>query len=80
MVKRILDLKFVNMAVLTSDNDPPTGRPTAPSRLPVTNISQWVERFSVMAAVMVTRFPEKAPEFLAYQAMIMRVERNYEGS
>ena len=32
-----------------------------------------------MAAVMVMRFPDKAPELFAYQASIIRAERNYEG-
>ena len=32
-----------------------------------------------MAAVLATRFPEKAPELWAYQATIIRAERNYEG-
>ena len=33
-----------------------------------------------MAAVICTRFPHKAPELLAYQAAIVRAERNYEGT
>ena len=33
-----------------------------------------------MAVILTTRFPEKAPEFFAYQAMIVRAERNYEGN
>ena len=32
-----------------------------------------------MAAVLATRFPEKAPELFAYQATIARAERNCEG-
>ena len=32
-----------------------------------------------MAAVLASRFPEKALELLAYQATIVRAERNYEG-
>ena len=32
-----------------------------------------------MAAIISTRFPEKAPELWAYQATIIRAERNYEG-
>ena len=49
------------------------------SRPPVTNISQWLERYSVVTAILATRFPEKAPELLAYQSSIIRAERNYEG-
>ena len=32
-----------------------------------------------MAAIIATRFPHKAPELFAYQATIVRAERNYEG-
>lgn len=32
-----------------------------------------------MAAILATRFPDKAPEFWAYQATIVRAERNYHG-
>jgi len=32
-----------------------------------------------MAALLATRFPDRAPELLAYQATAVRVERNYEG-
>ena len=32
-----------------------------------------------MAAVLCTRFPDKAPELWAYQATIVRAERNYDG-
>ena len=80
VVKKILDLEFVEMAEITLDEDVPStpGRP-ATSRLPVTDISIWLEKFSIMAAIMCTRFPEKAPELLAYQASIIRAERNYEG-
>ena len=69
MVKKILDLEFVEMAELTNDawqdnlpSEPPnlTCRPTR--RAPVTDISVWLECYSCMAAILVTRFPEKAPE------------------
>ena len=80
VVKRILDLEFVEMAEVTvDDNLQGSGRPPAPAQLPVTDISQWLERFSLMAAILTTRFPEKAVELFAYQATIVRAERNYEG-
>ena len=44
-----------------------------------TSLSGW-SAFSLMAAVICTRFPHKAPELLAYQAAIMRAERHYEGT
>ena len=53
------------------------GRPPLPGRPPITDISQWVERFSSIAAVIATRFLHKAPELFAYQAVIIRAERKY---
>ena len=81
VAKRILDLEYMEMAEIAAEDDPiqSTGHPAGPSRPPVTNISQWLERYSVMAAILATRFPEKAPELLAYQSSIIRAERNYEG-
>ena len=81
VVKRILDLEFVEMAEVTVDDISPQapGRPPPPARLPITDISQWLERYSLMAAVLCTKFPEKVPELFAYQACIVRAERNYEG-
>ena len=81
VVKRILELEFVELAELSTDNDlPQTPGCPVPARLLVTNISQWVEKYSLMAAVLSTCFLEKAAELFAYQATIVRVERNYEGS
>ena len=80
VAKKILELEFVEMAKITAENDTSFGgHPSSSSCPPVTNISQWIERFSVMAAILVTRFPEKATEFLVYQALIVRSEQNYEG-
>ena len=69
------------MSEISVNDEPPQtpGRPPAPARPPVQEISQWIERFSLFAAVLCTRFPEKAPELWAYQATIVRAERNYEG-
>ncbi len=80
VVKRILDLEFVEMAEVSADLEPVPvpGRPPPPGKLPVTDISLWVEKFSLLAATLCMRFPEKAPELFAYQASIVRAERNYE--
>ena len=63
----------MEMADITMDDLPPSesGRPPAPARLPISNISQWVEWFSTMAAVICMRFPHKAPELFVYQATIV---------
>ena len=54
------------------------GRPAPPSHPPVTDISQWVERYTQMAAVIATCFPHKTPELFGYLATVVRAERNYE--
>jgi hypothetical protein len=75
VAKRILDLEFVEMSEISLDDPlPPT--PGQPPLLQ--NISVWVEKFSVMAALLVSRFPQKAPELFAYQASIIRAERNFD--
>ena len=42
-----------------------------------TCILRWVEKFSVMAAVLAIRYPVKAPELLAYHTSIVKGERNF---
>ena len=82
LVKRILELEFVEMSKISvADADPPQvpGRTSALAHLAVTDISVWVERFSMIASILVTRFPDKAAELFAYQASIVWAERNYEG-
>ncbi len=79
VAKKIMELEFVEMAEIVAEDDAQVSRSTASSRRPITNISQWVERYSVMAAILSLRYPGKAPEFLAYQALVVRSERNYEG-
>ncbi len=69
------------MNEVTSDDPHPlssAGRPPPP-RPPISDISVWIEKFSTMAALLAQRFPEKAPELFAYQALIVRSERNYRG-
>ena len=64
VAKKILDLDFVEMSEVTMDTspEPAMGRPGHPS---VTSISQWMEKFAAMAALLSTRFPLKAPELFA---------------
>ena len=72
-VKRTLDLEFVEMAEVAIDDIRPAvpGRPPPPAQLPIMEISQLVERFSLMAAVLCMKFPHKAGELFAYQASIV---------
>ncbi len=77
VAKQQLELKFVDMAEVTPEDSPtqPTG-----SRRRIVTLSQWLERFSIMAATIATRFPKKAPELFAYQALIIRAERTFESA
>ena len=54
--------------------------PRRPRRAPITDNTILVECYSQMAALLSTRFPEKAPEFWVYQATIIRASRNYDNS
>ena len=69
LVKKILELEFADIL--------PRQLAAPHLALPIT---EWLERFSMMAAVLASRFPEKAPELFAYQATIVRAERSYEGN
>ena len=88
VVRKILNLEFVEMSELTADIwvDEPlstdTGHPASCTlaKPPVTDIKVWLECFAHMAALLVTCFPEKGPELWAYQTTILRVAHNYEGS
>jgi hypothetical protein len=55
--QKILDLEFMEMSEVTMDSpiDQVPGRPV------IKDISQWVERYSLMVAVIATRFPDKPP-------------------
>ena len=88
VVKRILALVFVEMADLKADIWPEHPSPQdgssqsrrQPAKPPVNNIRVWMECYARMAAILATRFPEKAPELWAYQTTIGKVAHTYEGS
>jgi len=48
-------------------------------RAPVTDVLVWVQCFSAMVGVLSTKYPDKVPEFMAYQALIVKCSRDYEG-
>ena len=88
VVRRILNLEFVEMAELTADiwvDDPPATDQGHPARRSsakplITDVKVWLECYARMAALLVTRFPDKGPELWAYQTTILRAAHNYEGS
>ena len=84
VVKKVLTLEFREMSELRGDiwSDEPAATdlsnpPRHPCRPPVNNIKYSWECFVIMASILVTRFPEKGPEFWAYQLSILRVAHNY---
>ena len=88
LVTRILNLEFVEMSELIPDTwhedahaspDRGEAQRRRPRRPPVTDIMTWLQCFARMAAVLSTRYPDKAPELWAYQSLIIRAARNYEG-
>ena len=84
LVKRILGLEFVEMAELLpetwpEDNGEAGHHHRRTRHPPVTEILTWLECFASMAAVLSTKYPEKAGELWAYQTSILRAARNFEG-
>lgn len=45
---------------------------------PIQDISVWIEKYSVMANLLASCFPEKAPKLFTYQASIVRAECNFD--
>ena len=45
----------------------------------VTDVLVWVQCFSAMVGALSTTYPDKVPEFMAYQALIVKCSRDYEG-
>ena len=87
VVKKILSLEFVEMSELRADvwpEDPVPSDTTTPprrtARPPVIHIKIWLECYARMAAVLVSRFPEKGPELWAYKSTILNAAHSYEGS
>ena len=87
VVKKILSLEFVEMSEFQADiwpEDPtPAEAPSTsrrPGRPPVITIKTWLECFARLAAVLVSRFPEKGPELWAYQSAILNAAHGYEGA
>ena len=53
-------------------------RSTRPKRGLITDISLWTECFASLVAVLTTKHPEKAPQFMGYLRTIVQVSRNFE--
>ena len=49
-------------------------------RCPVSNIIEWVQCFNVYLSVMCRTFPQKIPDLLTYQMLIIEASMMYEGN
>ena len=64
LVKKILDMDFIaDLEIADHDEGQGEPRPGSLARLPITNISQWVELFSIMAAIN-DMLPRKGPRIV----------------
>ena len=55
VAKKILDLEFVEK-FFSSDDPTPSAPGHPPPRGPIKDISRWVEKFSITAAILSTRY------------------------
>ena len=88
LVKKILDLEFVEMAELVPDSwrtDEAdyqccsSHNPRISRRGPVTNILLWVECYSSLVAVLASKYPNKIGHLMAYQKTIIKAHRSFVG-
>ena len=87
LTKKILQLEFVEMRELMPEtwlrDEEESTRNTLslPRRrtAPVTDILQWLQCFAGMVGVLSQKYPHMVPELMAYQAMIVKCSRDFEG-
>ena len=92
LVKRILRGEYIDMAELLRDNmeaerrraavESETGQGQVGQRIgrrEIPDIMSWVQCFSAYAAVLVSKYPEKAKELLAYQTLMVGKHRRCGG-
>ena len=87
LTKKIIQLEFVEMRELMpetwlSDEEESTRNTLSLLRrrtAPVTDILQWLQCFAGMVGVLSQKYPHMVPELMAYQAMIVKCSRDFEG-
>ena len=88
LIKKILDLEFVDMSELLPDTwrlqeeeeSKCCHQPRrTPRRGPVTDILKWVECYAAFVAVLTSRYPDKSPELMAYMRTIVHAQRTFAG-
>lgn len=87
LVKRILDLEFIDMAELVPDSwryqeeesNKCCHQSKRQQRGPVSDILLWVECYASLVEILCTGYPDKTPGFMAYQRTIVRAQRSFLG-
>ena len=83
LVKRILQLEFVEMADLLPEawllEETTMEAQLRRQKGPVTDIAVWVQCYATLVSTLSIQYPDKVPEFMAYLATIVRCQRDYEG-
>ena len=88
LIKKIQNLEFVDMAELIPDawvyQDEEPSKCCHHSRHPhkkgkVTDIVLWVECFAIFTGVLTSKYPQSAPDLMAYQRTIVHASRTYKG-
>ena len=83
LVQKILRGEFVDMHELLpdtwrmEDQRDSCCRSTRPKRGLVTDIALWTECYASLVAVLATKHPDKAPQFMCYLRTIVRASRNF---
>ena len=88
LVKKILDLEYIDMAELISDSwrlqEESEGvgcchHSKRPKRGPVSDIVLWTDCYATLVSVLVEKYPGKAAGFLAYLKTILKAQRSFQG-
>lgn len=88
LVKKILDIEYVDMADLVPDSwrlqedtnmSKCCHQAKRPRRGPVTDILLWADCYATMVSVLVEKHPHKAHGFMAYLRTILKAHRSFQG-
>ena len=87
LIKRIMDLEYIDMRELlpdfwgtTEENTPCCSHNRCNSRKrPITDILMWLECYSSLVSVLATQHPQYMGHFMAYQRTIIRAHRSFVG-
>ena len=88
-MQKVLQLEYVEMAELIPESwglEPEVATSCCHQgrrqtrRGPVVDILLWLECYSSLVAVLVTKYPQHIGVFMAYQGTIIKASKNFEGT